>query len=591
MQQLYQSDSIKKATSKYNELSKYLWRSYEDRPIEVLPGIFSNDDRLLSSARDISEMFSDIKVSAKDGFVEHPYFLGNLDQVRQIAGFNMNPLGSRPPVQKVSATKDGEFIRILKLVTKELTSSCIPTGISLNKISSIGFPERTNNIEVKTRSLKFFIDHFDEISKMVDLTLANKKSISDWTKYFNFMPISIEGRRSQHTDKISRNGSSFSARERDVFDWKGNKVKVSRSIKGMNDMFRTRSRFVYGATGHLNYGAQFFASSLREYMGSEFDFLFYTGPHNFADKISSYKFMVSADVTQFDQNFDDEVANVIIDNIQCYDDRVKNLMRLMVRMPVIKKSDYIGQKGWTTSSDIDAVGLEPVTSNPSGWAWVTEFAKICGVAIMATVANQFFKVDESNINDLLKGRLRLAFLNTGDDMVFLFKDAELYSSFKKRETFIAGKFKLDVENTVNYLGMSLRKVNNVPEIMLDIRNIIVKTHVPERSIGSVHKPYFAYGLRSKLDTYSKHPAFEELFYNWNAILKKHFGKGLMSLAPLDKVPSQSATYNVADAIFLENPDSIHYKLKRSDVSKDLLDSVYSFIDLKFFNKIIKHLRS
>lgn len=592
MDYLSQSKYLIRATSKYNELNKYLTRPYSDRPIEVLPNIRSDDPRLLSVAREFSDANNSIEPVVKDGFIEAPYILGNFDAIRQIAGYQMDPLGSRPPVQKTEAKPDFEFERILKLVTRTLTASAIPVGVSLNKISSIGFPERVNDLDVKTHALRYFINNYEKISSVVDKTLEKKISISEWGEFFHFIPISIEGRRNQHTDKIMREGNQFVPRIREVFDWLGVKQNASRTIKGYNDFFRTRSRFVYGATGHLNYGAQFFASSLREQMGENFEFLFYTGPHNFADKLKDFKHMVSADVTSFDQNFDDYVSNIIIDNIQCYDDSVKNLMRLMVRMPVIKKNDHINGKGWTVSSDIDARQLEPVTSNPSGWAWVTEFAKICGVALMVATVNKLFKVDESNIDDLLKGKLQIAFLNTGDDMVFLFKSELIFANFKKLgEVVNIYKFKLEFEKVVNYLGMSLRLNSGFPEVMLDIRNIVVKTHVPERGIGSVHKPFFAFGLRNKLDIYSKHPAFEQVYYQWNSLLKKYFGYDLLQLAPLDKSPFNGISINVADSIFLDNPDAIHYKIKSKDVSKELLNAVFSFVELKHFDKLKKHLRS
>lgn len=263
----------------------------------------------------------------------------------------------------------------------------------------------------------------------------------------------------------------------------------------------------------------------------------------------------------------------------------------MVRMPVIKKNDHIGEKGWQTSSDIDLRSLEPVTSNPSGWAWVTEFAKICGVALMVSITNKLFKIDESNIDNLLHGKLPVSFLNTGDDMVFMFKNEDIYSRFKKLGNEVKiYKFKLEFEKSVNYLGMSLRKVSGFPEVLLDIRNVVIKTHVPERGIGSVHKPFFAFGLRSKLDIYSKHPSFEKIFYPWNSLISKYFGKDLLTLAPLDSVPSNSVSFNIADSIFLDNPDAIHYKIKTDDVSKSLLETVYSFVDVKYFDKLKVHLR-
>lgn len=586
------SKAVSAATRKFSELSKYLSRPYKDRPIEVLPQIISTDDRLLNVAREFSDITSDFKVRSKDGFLLEPYFLGNFDQVRQVGGFNSNPLGSKPPSVQKAAINDPVFFELLTLVTRTLSSNCSPSGISLNKISSIGFPDRTNDLNVKTFALKYFIENYDKISSKVEQTISGKASIDSWINDFSFAPISLEGRRSQHTDKISRDGNKFIPRIREVFDWKGNLVKAERVISGYNDMFRTRSRFVYGATGHLNYGAQFFASALRNHMGNKYEFMFYTGPHNFSEKVMNYSYLISADVTAFDQNFDTNVANTIIDNLLCYDDSIKNLMRLMVRMPVVQKNDYVDGRGWKISDDTSSLSLPEVSSNPSGWAWVTEFAKIVGVTLMVCAANKVIKIDSSNIDDLLLGKLPIAFLNTGDDMVFMFSNNLVYAKFKEvNKNMEFYKFKLEIEEVVNYLGMSLTRDSSGTKHLLDIRNIVVKTHVPERSIGSVHKPFFAFGFRSKLDIYSNHPSFNYVYNSWNTLVKKHFGSDILQIVKLDRIPnSDTQAFNVADQVFLDNPDSIHYKLNAKDVSADLYNNYYSYIDASFFKTLNKNLR-
>jgi hypothetical protein len=175
-------------------------------------------------------------------------------------------------------------------------------------------------------------------------------------------------------------------------------------------------------------------------------------------------------------------------------------------------------------------------------------------------------------------------------MVFLFKKQSDYDAIKNAGSMKFYRFKLDAENIVSYLGMSLRKTSSGIESMLDIRNIPVKLFVPERRIGTVHKPFFAFGLRQKLDIYSKHPLFEKIFYDLNENLVKHFGKGLLELVPLDKSPTASSLTNIADAIFFENPDAIFYKIKPSDVNPELLSSIYAFVPLNAFSTIRHHVK-
>lgn len=586
------SRAIDFAIKKYNTFSRYVNRTYTDNPAEILPGVKSTDTRVLDLAREFSDATANINVRSKNGFLEEPFMLGNFDGIRQITGFPSNPLGSKPPSQQGAIPRDPEFDRLLALTTKVLTMECKPTGISINKTSSVGFPFRTFELDVKLKALKSFITNYDRIITSCQKTNDGSMFIDDWIGEYDFAPISLEGRRFQHTDKIIRDSNGISSKLRDVFDWTGKKVQANRSIDGYRDFFRTRARFVYGAPGSLNYGAQFFANALRKRMAERFEFMFYTGPHNFADKVKNFDAIISADVTAFDQNFDDHVTNIIINSIQCYDDSIKQLMHLMVRMPVLQKNDYIDGKGYKLSQSLSE-RLNPVSSNPSGWAWVTEFAKIVGVTLMVCTANKLFRVDETNIVALLEGKLDIAFLNTGDDMVFLFRNDEILSAFRKRigKDLSFYKFKLEMEDIVNYLGMALRRDSSGTSALLDIRNIVIKTHVPERGISSIHKPFFAFGFRSKLDIYSSHPMFNEVFQPWNKMVKKHFGKDILSIIELDKVPRNTGNaLNVADKIFLDNPDSIHYKLDANDVTPDLLSEVFAYVDVANFKKLNGHLK-
>lgn len=585
--------SLNKAITRYNNLSKYVNRSYSDKAVEVLPGINSDDPRLLNLAREFSDSKSDLVASNKSGFLEEPFILGNFDAMRQIAGFPQNPLGSKPP-QNLTAPKDSEsFLKILKMVTRTMTAGCSPTGISINKISSIGFPFRTFDLGVKLKTLYNFIGNYDMISSMSESTFKGDTVVDDWIKKFDFAPISLEGRRFQHTDKIIREGDKLSPKLRTVFDWTGRSVEADRRISGYTDFFRVRSRFVFGAPGSLNYGAQFFANALRKYMSNKYEFMFYTGPHNFASKVSNFNSIVSADISAFDQNFDDKVASVIIDNIQCYDDSIKNLMRLMVRMPVLQKNDYLDESGFKLSSPTDAP-LPEVSSNPSGWAWVTEFSKIAGVAIMVAAASKVLSIDESNIDDLLIGNLPISFMNTGDDMVFCFKTDEMKNLFMKMngDSPQFHTFKLEFEKQVSYLGMSLIRDSSGTRSLMDVRNVMIKTHIPERSIGSIHKPFFAFGFRAKLDIYSNHPAFNDLFRSWNRLFTKYFGEDILSIVKLDKLPPVSSgdITNLANAIFLDNPDAIHYKIDINDVDKSVYNNVFAFVERDHFKKLEQHLR-
>lgn len=209
---------------------------------------------------------------------------------------------------------------------------------------------------------------------------------------------------------------------------------------------------------------------------------------------------------------------------------------------------------------------------------------------MVSVYDTVAKVDSSNLRAILQGKTDIGFLNTGDDMVFLFKDESTYIKLKNKKEFKFYSYKLDVESYVNYLGMSLRRSGERISTLLDVRNIPIKLFVPERRIGTVHKPFFAFGLRQKLDVYASHPQFERVYYSMNDMLVQNFGVGLLELVPLDKKPQHASLTNIADSIFFENSDAIYYKIKPSEVNPELLDSVFAYVPLSVFDTLRTHLK-
>lgn len=577
-----------------NRARIYFSTPYYDRSVEVFPNIYADDVTHLKLLDHMQQVFDrTFKIAdVKDGYLGGSRIPGNFQQLLQIAGYPMNPLSSVPRSQKVEAD-DPSFIDMIGKVTR-LCSGFEPTGVPIRRVSSSGLPDMSNDLDVKMNKLVNSLNTLPTIVKCSDNFLKKQDPMIFLENGYH--PFFTEVRRYQHTDKVSRDDQS-QTKLRSVSDWTGKTVTVDREIKflksnkrqagkqfysNLSTFKRTRSRLAYAGPGWLNYPTQYIATGWRNYYSKRFAFTFKHINEKLFDKTNKFRFIIGLDVANFDWNISRQAMHTMIDNITFINDEFRTIMRTFMDMPMIIKNDYLGQKGTKL--------VNPLTDNfsygnPSGWAFVSDAAKMMGCAIYFTILSRFYNITGNDMENILRGlHGRFGVLNMGDDMVAMFSlenDAKLFEAEMVKGV---SPFSITREERITFLGVLFDKENK--QTLPDLRNMIVKIHVPERGIGGSQRPFFSFGFRVRLEYYSKHPLYREVYDVWNRAVIKFYGKELMDLVPLNDMPlTNLKAFNLADMLFLENPDVIHYKVNVSDVDKDLYDVVFITVPMDKFKQM------
>lgn len=90
--------------------------------------------------------------------------------------------------------------------------------------------------------------------------------------------------------------------------------------------------------------------------------------------------------------------------------------------------------------------------------------------------------------------------------------------------------------------------------------------------------------------YDYHPQFRDLYQLTDSIFKKHHRNSLRdTVLQGTQAPDVSYTLTEADKIYLDNPDSIHYKIDINDVSPELLNADYGQIKVERIEKVLRKL--
>lgn len=579
--------------SKSKKGSEYINKPYRDNPVFVLPKILSNSKEHLHFLRSMSDVFSKYDVTTPgNGYLDYGTMVNSCFHIRQVAGFPFNPLGSPSPQVKTKIPNDE--LEILSFVTQLMTDTFIPTGIGINSISHSGYDKMINNVIFKTNKLYEAVKDFDEILRLVRVWHSNNEfDIIEALYVIGISAIYLAGRRQQHTETVSFENGKYIPKIRMVHDFYGNQKRVDRTLDFANDLFRNRIRLVYGLPCEWAV-MQYFAASVRSGYSDKYGTLFYHTKKDIEQILSNWPFILGVDISDFDKRVSQPHHDVIRNNFKCFNDDLKMVLDFLISIPMIIKNDYIGKKGVKVLNFNNGKVTNGVKyGNPSGWPFVSDYAKIIGLStqINALTKAGIIEVSKSAIHDLMIGKNnRVRILNCGDDGVLLFKNLEDKNACLKTLGSIKS-FKVTHEETVTYQGINFIQSQKSVTGVLDIRNLILKIHVPERGFNSKVRRYASFGFWARLEEYRNHPIFDNLWADYENTFKKTFSATLADVVKIDEYPPVSVTgINWADLVFLNNPAAIHYKIKPEDVSEELLKQYYSFVTADKFASLNKNIK-
>lgn len=554
----------------------------------------------------------------KDGFASSNAIVGDFNGILNVGGIGMNP-ASVTPISNIKIRESLSLAmafsdddeEIFNDVFHAMFSNFIPANLSLNKVASSGFPFFRTDVDFKK---KLFFEQLDSLHDAMKLVRDGKLSDA-YAKHGYFFAYST-GRRDQ-PDKVSFNKGQYAVKERFANDEtyartagsQGSRIPADRNIRVRGrfvpNHFAMRVRNVQGSPSCTNYLLSALFSQYRGYYLDRFSFTWkHTGLSSLKEKISSCKYVLGADVNQFDQSVSPLVIKKFVELCYKYfNEDIALLIDLSFRMPYYQANPFING-GQTSKTDYSPFFGDPFDLNtftmelglPSGAPYTPDFGKWAMVSTYLCMINRHTKdVREVGIEKILRGQhLNYSMLNSGDDNVFCINDVSLYDALKEQmndpQSF--NYFRVEFEYGISFLGMVIFKNDSgQKDVANNLVSMILKWEAAEKSIlhrSRIDHFYDGFLLRNQL--YGKAPLFNEIYTVWNDVYQKHYNEQLNSrfLYLKRTVKKPMPAMSDIDLLVLFNPDYLHYRFKPDQVSKFILDQTISTIPYTlFFDKLSK----
>lgn len=571
-----------------------------NRGVQVYPEILSDSSDFLNLMRRTAIECSEIKISIDNSGVVGPEAVpSDFYQLLTTAGYGMNPI-SVPPVDNdairselklATGFKTDRDRKIFAELVKLMFARSSPASVGIRREASTGAPDYVNDVIKKKQelraafaSMELFLDHIDK-GKLVDLYVD-----------FNSPIVHTTGERTQ-ADKVDMSSGTARSKDREVNDEVAARsglksgtrrpadkrvFKDGREIPGH---FAGRRRTVFGTSFVPNYVLATFCASWRKVYLEDFAF---TWKHRTEDeilgKMKMFTNLVGFDVKQFDQSvatwmideFTKEIGNYV-------DPRVAKLIALMFKAPYIVPYPWIDG---TSDEDFnplfganpfDQTQFEMSVGLPSGIAINPDCGKLFMVWQYLVLLDRYYKnVLEIGIDVILRGQhTDYAMLNMGDDCVVLVNDPG-FALWVADGGYVDPYFHLEEEKPISFLGnVPYRDAEGELKLSPNIVSYLVNWLVPE--VGIDHKRrrnFWAIGERERRIHYAQAPSYPIVHEIFERNFRDIFGVLPASIAS-EAYEQQRRYQNLStwDALVLQNPDYLHYKVSDDMVSPEVLELI------------------
>lgn len=566
--------------------------------LALYPGVVSDAPGVLRAHAWIAQTLSDqLKpVANTDGTVDSSAIAGDFYALLTVAGHGMNPI-SVPPVSNELIRKDlgladkfasDRHRTIFRSLIRCMFARSAPAKVRLRRDASTGAPDYVNEVPKKKRELRHILDNIDLFLDLIDSGDLLALFIE-----FNTVLVHTTGERIQ-ADKteLDANGVRRS-RPREVNDElaarsglrEGSRFAADKTVyvngRRIEGHFGGRRRTVYGTSFGANYLLATFCSSWRKVYLTDFAFTWkHRDPASIADKMRRFKYVVGADVKQYDQSMASWLITAFLDELENYvDRRVVKMIRLLFRAPYIVPYPWAAD---TSDKPFDPLfGEDPFDEGafvhdlglPSGVAINPDVGKLMMTfAYLARLDDHYKNVVEIGVDTILRGEHdQYALLNMSDDGLDLSNDAG-YVQFC--ETYVSPYFKIEKESPISFLG-NVPYRDDAGELKLapNVISYLVNWLVPEHGIDSVkRRNFWAIGDRERRLHYASAPSYSAVYDVFMEGYDRHLDINPVSLVTL-AYEHQRKYLNLSswDVLVLQNPDYIHYKVDPDDLDPDILD--------------------
>lgn len=580
----------------------------KNRGILVYPEILSDSSDFLSMMSTLAvEATESVKVEVDEfGTLGPDAVPGDFYQLLTTAGHGMNPI-SVPPVSNVLIREKlglaSGFItprdrQIFDTLVKLMFARSTASNVAIRREASTGAPDYVNDVIKKKTELRFALENMEEFLDDVDHDRLLKLYVD-----FNAPIVSTTGERVQ-ADTVTLKDGVFSSKDREVNDElaarsglkEGHRRPADKRVfkdgQEVRGHFGGRRRSVYGMSFVPNYVLATFCSSWRKVYLEEFAFTWkHRTESEILGKMNMYKHIVGFDVKQFDQSVANWMVDAFTEELANYcDPRLAKLVRLMFKAPYIvpypwadgtsdeEFNPLFGDNPFDISSFNLDVGL------PSGIAINPDCGKLFMVWQYLVVADRYYKnVIEIGVDVILRGEHQdYAMLNMGDDCVMLANDGGFAVWFKEGG-YSDPYFALEEERPISFLGnVPYRDESGKLKLAPNIVSYLVNWLVPEVGIDNARRRNFwAIGERERRIHYAQAPSYPKIHEIFERRFRDTFG--VLPASITSEVYEQQKRYqnlSTWDALVLQNPDYLHYKVSEDMVNPDILELIVTSLGVE-----------
>lgn len=585
------------------------------REVEVLPNITNFHPGYVPAMKFLAgQDGSQFKEEPRhlDGCLLDPFIVKSTANFGQFAGSSFYPMGLNPPLEPMSVKPSPLSVRIKTRLDKFFHGvKLVPH--SVDKDSTTSFNLLSKEMKTKAAKIDIMLHFAEQIISLASSNIDAYEYFYELNHLCGAFNMFMERRRFQVED-VAKIREVFSAASREL----GKKVKVGRDFNGYG-LLDMRARLVFAGDFIINQMIGPLADWTRSYWKiSPVGSVIYINRQTIASQIGSRSHIRSYDVSNFDNNLRSFFIDWFLDYMgQIYDEDVINVARRFLRGAMLAKRDGFMEKGAIITAYPSYSGMTSNFGNPSGWSWVSDFAKYVGLIVFGEinvmalhcyrkgiklpekVDFKFFDSIEPDITDedidaiLSNGNPELIWFSCGDDNLPCAESEELQNIIGVFAPVVGSRYELPitVEDIASFTGLSFIKNGDNVRCVSNVMNIISKRLLAETSI-SYGKTNVSAGFWVAMTNYSDHPRFEEYLGLLDQVCVDYFQSSLKTLYP--KVPfaqDNDNRFNAATALWLEDRSAHHYgKVDLADVHPDVLaEAFYSrpAIDYKYALRRIK----
>lgn len=579
----------------YDENKKFASRMgmrHQNHGVMVFPELLSDTDSMLKFRSELHHALQASEWQAASGAASQSSLItGSWDPLLSIAGYVMSPTANGM-VNNDHLITDLNLPRtfmkpkhrlIMAEVARVMFGSAKLSSMSFKKSSSSGFPYFSSDVMLKEK----LWEHGSAV------LIANKGKMLKPTEFLKLQvpTFYITGARTQPEGLKKRmvwDGYSFVESDK------------STPFEGFHTM---RHRLVYAGAGAANYAINGVFTSVRASYYSRLEKTYKIRyPQDIADRFEKFSSLITVDVSNYDTTIQDwmfdNLLQILVEE-ELFDPVFVSLLRAMLGGPSASQSPYPLEmnKRWPTVGDpYDDSTYEMRKGLMSGIAVVSDFGRFFMTWNLLSMLDDVTGDVLGNVERYLTHQMPLAaFSNSSDDNFIGCVTEELMIKWLgTREKPRATYFDVRAEDYLVYLGTQYYRENGRLKFVPNLQSWLVKWQCPEHSISldgkANNRRYWKDGWFGRNSLYDYHPQFRDLYQLTDSIFKEYHHISMRDVVLQGtQAPDQTYTLSEADKIYLDNPDSIHYKIDINDVSPELLNSDFGQIKLERIEKVLKHL--